>query len=69
LREAGVTHFRLSPQDVDMVAVATLYRDVLEGRRDAVEAAVALRAVAGEAPWINGFLHGQPGRQWVEPRA
>jgi len=69
LREAGVTHFRLSPQELDMVAVAALYREVLDGRRDAGEAVGALRAVAGEAPWINGFLHGRPGRQWVEPRA
>ncbi len=30
LRAMGVTHFRLSPQHVDMVAVARTYRAVLD---------------------------------------
>ena len=67
LRMAGVTHFRLSPQDVDMVAVASLYRAVLDGTQAANEAASTLRDVAGSAPWINGFLHGTAGREWVAP--
>jgi collagenase-like PrtC family protease len=69
LREAGVTHFRLSPQDVDMVAVATLYRAILDDRQSAADALDALREIAGPAPWVNGFLHGQAGRNWVQPSA
>ena len=65
LREFGVTHFRLSPQDLDMVAVATHYRAVLDGEQAADEVTAALHTLTGTTPWINGFLHGQPGRQWV----
>ncbi len=65
LREAGVTHFRLSPQDLDMVAVARHYHEVLGGRCAAEEAGAELRALTGTTPWINGFLHGQAGRDWV----
>jgi collagenase-like PrtC family protease len=67
LREAGVRHFRLSPQDIDMVRVAGLYRDVLEGRRDAADALQALRPVTGDVPYVNGFLYGREGLAWVQP--
>lgn len=65
LREAGVTHFRLSPQDVDMVRVAELYRDVLDGKRAATDALQLLRSKTGEIPYVNGFLKGREGRRWV----
>ena len=67
LRGAGVRHFRLSPQDVDMVRVAALYREVLEERRAPAEALAALRALTGEVPYINGFLHGREGLAWTGP--
>ncbi len=35
LRDMGIRRFRLSPQDVDMVAVAKAYRAVLDGRMSA----------------------------------
>ncbi len=66
LREMGVTHFRLSPQDVDMVAVAGLHRAVLDGRRASEDAAEALHRLTGDTPWQNGFLHGREGLAWVE---
>lgn len=66
LRAMGVTHFRLSPQDIDMVAATGLFRMVLDGRRAAGEAADALRRLTGETPWQNGFLHGREGMAWVE---
>jgi collagenase-like PrtC family protease len=65
LRDAGVTHFRLSPHTTDMVRVAALYRDVLDGRREATEAVATLRSLVGAAPFINGFLHGREGLAWV----
>ena len=68
LQEIGVTHFRLSPQDVDMVLVAGLYRDVLDGKRSAAEALQALRSVTGDIPYVNGFLHGREGLAWSEAR-
>ncbi|MBS0613479.1 MAG: U32 family peptidase [Proteobacteria bacterium] len=65
LRAAGVRHFRLSPQDLDMVAVAGLYREVLDGRCAPDAALAALRALTGEVPFINGFLHGREGLAWT----
>lgn len=65
LRSAGIRHFRLSPQDVDMVAVAGLYREVLDGRRTSDAALAALRALTGDVPFVNGFLHGREGLSWT----
>ena len=65
LRASGVRHFRLAPQDVDMVRVAGLYREVLDGRRAPQEACAALRALTGDVPYVNGFLHGREGLTWT----
>jgi collagenase-like PrtC family protease len=65
LRGAGIRHFRLSPQDVDMVAVAGLYREVLDGRRTSDAALAALRVLTGDVPFVNGFLHGREGLSWT----
>lgn len=67
LRASGVRHFRLSPQDLDMVRVAALYRDVLDGRCAPEAALASLRALTGEVPYINGFLHGREGLAWTGP--
>lgn len=61
----GVTHFRLSPQDVDMVAVAALHRAVLDKQQSPDEAAGRLKALTTQVPWQNGFLHGREGLAWV----
>ena len=66
LRADGVTHFRLSPHDLDMVRVAALYREVLDGRREPAAALAALRSMTGAVPFVNGFLHGREGLAWVE---
>ncbi len=66
LRGMGVTHFRLSPQDIDMVAVAGIHRSVLDGSCAVAEAAADLRGLTGETPWQNGFLHGREGLAWVD---
>ena len=67
LQADGVTHFRLSPHDLDMVRVAELYRAVLDGRRDAAGALASLRPLTGSVPFVNGFLHGREGLAWVGP--
>ncbi|MCC7464151.1 MAG: U32 family peptidase [Gammaproteobacteria bacterium] len=67
LRASGVRHFRLSPQDLDMVRVATLYRDVLDARCAAPEALALLRTLTGTVPYINGFLQGRAGLAWTQP--
>jgi len=65
LAARGVHRFRLSPQDVDMVAVARLARDMLDERIDTDEAMARLPAIIGDVPTINGYMHGREGRAWV----
>ena len=65
LREAGVAALRLSPQDCDMVAVARLFREVVDGRLDAGEAEHRLGALYPDVPLANGFLHAAPGHVHV----
>jgi collagenase-like PrtC family protease len=65
LAAAGVGALRLSPQECDMVAVARLFREVLDGVRDAEDATRALAAVYPHAPFANGFVHGRPGALFV----
>lgn len=57
----GVAALRLSPQRCDMVGVARVFRDVVDGRRDAEEGRRALAQLYPDVPFANGFFHGQPG--------
>lgn len=66
LQGMGVSHFRLSPQDVDMVRVAALYRAVLDKKSTAADALDKLKTLTAEVPFINGFIHGREGLSWVE---
>ncbi len=65
LAELGVTHLRLSPQDCDMAAVAQLFAEVRDGVLSVDEAMERLGHVYSQAPFANGFLHGQAGMDWV----
>jgi collagenase-like PrtC family protease len=67
LREMGIGRFRLSPQDVDMVAVTEAYRGVLDGRVSAGEALARLSELAAFAPFSNGFYHGKEGAALIGP--
>ncbi len=66
LQKMGVSHFRLSPQDIDMVRVARLYRDVLEKKCAPDDASVGLKALTASVPFVNGFIYGQEGLAWIE---
>lgn len=61
----GVTGFRLSPQHCDMVAVATVYRQLSSGAMEADAAEAALREVYPDVPFSNGFLHAKAGAERV----
>lgn len=61
LRAMGVRALRLSPQHCDMVAVARLFRDVLDGQLAADAATERLAAIYPGAAFANGFIHGQVG--------
>ncbi len=65
LAAAGVSSFRLSPHDCDMVGVARLYRNHLTGAIDGEEAMRQLGEIASFAPFSNGFLFGVPGAERV----
>lgn len=67
LVDLGVRAVRLSPQQVDMVRVATAYRDLLDGRLDPGSAEAAVAQATGGDLLANGFYHGQPGADWVAP--
>jgi O2-independent ubiquinone biosynthesis protein UbiV len=69
LRKMGVTLFRLSPQDMDMVAVASLYRDTLDEKLSVAEAEKRLQALSDDIPFINGFYYAREGLTWTEHRA
>ncbi len=64
LAQSGVRALRLSPQRCDMVAVAGLFRDVLDERRDPEDARSALAELLPGIPFANGFLHGRAGAAW-----
>lgn len=61
LSRAGVDSYRLSPHSADMVAVARLFREVLDGEAEAPAAAAALAGLLPGARFSDGFLHGPCG--------
>ncbi|MDQ2104794.1 ubiquinone anaerobic biosynthesis protein UbiV [Azospirillum isscasi] len=56
----GIRRFRLSPQDLDMVAVAKAFRAVLDGERSGPDVVAELRRMTG-VPLENGFFHNMAG--------
>lgn len=68
LMAAGIRHFRLSPQALDMVAVSRLFRALLDGDMTAEQAETALATLAGDLRFSNGFIHGREGRALLTAR-
>lgn len=67
LKRASVGSLRLSPQACDMIEVAKVFRDVLDGHEDAEVGARRLERAYPNVPFSNGFLHGAPGFSYVTP--
>jgi len=65
LRQAGVSHIRLSPQHCDMNAVAEIFAQVRDGRIAADEGQERLHAIYPGVPFSNGFHYGTVGADWV----
>jgi len=65
LQNMGVTHFRLSPHTTDMDVVIQAFHDVLFDKATITEARDCLEGLDIEAPFVNGFFHGQPGLDYV----
>lgn len=68
LRAIGVSRFRLSPHSVNMVEIASIFHNVLDGRLATQEAAVRLDTIKPSAPFSNGFYYGRPGYSWMPNR-
>lgn len=69
LRKMGISTFRLSPQDTDMVKVAEIFSGLLKKRSNADEATRQLESLWPEAGFINGFYHHKAGHEWVKQAA
>jgi O2-independent ubiquinone biosynthesis protein UbiV len=67
MRDMGIGHFRLSPHDTDMVAVARVFRDVLDGREEPAAAFDALVDLGDGTPFSNGFYYGTEGVNLTGP--
>jgi len=63
--ETGLRRVRLSPHDIDMVAIARAWRDLLDGRADHIATQRVIADVAAFAPRVNGYYHGQAGADLV----
>jgi collagenase-like PrtC family protease len=61
LKAMGIAHFRLSPQRIDMVAVARVFAEALAGRIAPAEADARLRPLCREMPLSDGFYRGLAG--------
>jgi collagenase-like PrtC family protease len=68
LVDDGVGSFRLSPHSCDMVAVAQVFREVLDDELDPAEAECRIAALLPRSRFANGFLHGVAGHQHVTAR-
>jgi collagenase-like PrtC family protease len=66
LQKMSISHFRLSPQNVDMVGVARVYRSVLDKNIVPEEAMLQLKTLTRGVPFVNGFFHAREGLAWVE---
>lgn len=65
MKAMGLRHFRLVPHSVDMVAVAAIFRDVLDEQCEPRAAETRLMALGFPAPFSNGFWYGVAGHQRV----
>lgn len=65
LQAMGIRHFRLSPQAVDMVAIARAWRGLLDGNSDPAAARRVIETETTFAPLSNGYFHGRPGAERI----
>jgi len=61
LRSMGISHFRLSPMDTDMVTIAKSFRAGLDGAESPEEIENVMADLLPGVPFSNGFFHGVEG--------
>ncbi|MCW5699310.1 MAG: U32 family peptidase [Rhodospirillales bacterium] len=66
LRDMTIGYVRLWPQAVDMVAVADVFRSVLDGKTEAREGEAILSRHVDFAPFSNGYFHGREGAAYAQ---
>lgn len=69
LLNLGINHFRLSPQNTDMISVATIYRQVLNQVYTPEEGIARLSALMPTIHFVNGYAQAKAGLLWDEPAA
>ncbi len=69
LEEAGLRFFRLWPHSADMVSVARVFREVLDGQIEPAAGEASLVDLVDIAPFSNGFYHAKEGVAWVAQTA
>ncbi|APX90960.1 U32 family peptidase [Brevirhabdus pacifica] len=69
LQAMGVSHLRLMPELVDMVAVARLFDGLRCGTMAPDEATARLAELSARTPLSNGFYHGKPGHRHLVAQA
>ncbi|AEV35323.1 Peptidase family U32 [Pseudovibrio sp. FO-BEG1] len=60
----GIGRLRLSPQDIDMLAVIEIYRDLVDGKIESAEAEARLQGLPLPGALANGYVTGKPGHLW-----
>ena len=66
LSAQGVSRLRLSPHTVNMVEVARIYRNMLDGVDDPDSARFQLSCLDLPGKMVDGFLHGAAGARAPE---
>jgi collagenase-like PrtC family protease len=70
LLACGIRRLRLSPQTCDMVAVARIYRSLLDGDDEADAARARLSELDLPGMLVDGYARGRPGAEPVpQPNA
>ena len=68
LKAAGISALRLSPQTLDIVALAVDFRAYADGHIPADELAARVRALGPPGPLVSGYLHGAAGARPIDDR-
>lgn len=61
LRRLGIARLRLSPHTTDMVAVARIFRSLLDGKETSEQARFLLSCLELPGAMVDGFAFGAPG--------
>jgi len=64
LLEFGINNLRISPHSKGTLKAAKTFRLLIDGKIDASEASTRLKEEKIDAPFSNGFYHGEAGNEW-----